>query len=97
MSGPLLRVAVAFAYAERQTVLSTDVPQGTTVRQAIERSGMPERHPEIDLEQMRVGIFGKLCKLDDPVRQGDRVEIYRPLRADPKQARRRRAEQSGQA
>lgn len=89
--GPLLRVSVAFAYADRHTVLSTDVPEGTTLREAIRRSGMLDKHPEIDLDAMRVGVFGKLRDADAPVRQGERIEIYRPLKADPKEARRARA------
>ena len=94
MSGNLLRVQVAFAYADEQLVLSVDVPGGSTMRDAIEHSGILEKHPEIDLGTMRIGVFGKLRDLDAPVQEGDRVEIYRPLKADPKQARRERAAKS---
>lgn len=92
MSGDLLRVSVAFAYPDRQVLLSTDLAEGATLRDAIERSGIREKVPEIDLDTMRVGIFGKLKDLDETVRSGDRVEIYRPLKADPKEARRARAQ-----
>ncbi|MHA7834496.1 MAG: RnfH family protein [Algiphilus sp.] len=92
MSGDLLRVSVAFAYPDRQVLLSTDLPEGATLRDAIEHSGIRDKVPEINLDTMRVGVFGKLKALDDAVRSGDRVEIYRPLRADPKEARRARAQ-----
>lgn len=92
MSGDLLRVSVAFAYPDRQVLLSTDLTEGATLRDAIERSGIREKVPEIDLDTMRVGVFGKLRDLDDTVRSGDRVEIYRALKADPKEARRARAQ-----
>ena len=92
MSGDLLRVSVAFAYPDRQVLLSTDLAEGATLRDAIEQSGIRDKIPEIDLEQMRVGVFGKLKALDDAVRSSDRVEIYRPLKADPKEARRARAQ-----
>lgn len=87
----LIPVEVAFALPDRQEIISLEVAQGTTVRQAIERSGILERFPQIDLEKNRVGIFGKVTKLDNPLRPRDRVEIYRPLIADPKEVRKRRA------
>lgn len=61
------------------------------MRDAIEASGILERFPEIDLDRQPVGVFGRHCRLQDPLRDGDRVEIYRPLIADPKEMRRRRA------
>ena len=91
MTGKLLHIQVAFAYPQEQYLLAADVESGATVEAAIRASGMLEKHPDIDLQQMRVGVFGKLCALEDPVRDGDRIEIYRPLKADPKQARRERA------
>lgn len=97
MTGKLLHIQVAFAYPQEQHLLAADVEAGTTVESAIRASGMLDKHPEIDLEQMRVGIFGKICALQDPVRDGDRIEIYRPLKADPKQARRERAANKGRA
>jgi putative ubiquitin-RnfH superfamily antitoxin RatB of RatAB toxin-antitoxin module len=67
-----------------------DVPDDSSVEQAIQRSGILKRFPEIDLTTQKVGIFGKLVKLDAPVKEGDRIEIYRPIIADPKTVRRRR-------
>jgi putative ubiquitin-RnfH superfamily antitoxin RatB of RatAB toxin-antitoxin module len=68
------------------------VKSGTTVGEAIKRSGMLEQFPEIDLGLNKVGIFGKLARTDTMLRDRDRVEIYRALIADPKEARRRRAQ-----
>jgi hypothetical protein len=84
-------VEVAFALPGEQVILALEVAPGTTVRQAIERSGVLERFPQIDLDDNKVGVFGKLTKLDAELRPGDRVEIYRPLIADPKEVRRQRA------
>ena len=65
------------------------MPDGATVKDAIERSGILKQFPEIDLEQQKVGVFGKVCKLDAVLADGDRVEIYRPIICDPKAVRRR--------
>jgi len=86
----LLRVDVVYAKPDTQVVVELQVPPGVTVTEAIRRSGLLDRFPEIDLEKHGVGIFGELAGLDDPLRDGDRVEIYRPLLADPKVARRAR-------
>lgn len=91
MKETTLRVEVAFATPERQPVLEVRVAAGTTVEQAIRLSGILGRCPEIDLAKNAVGIFGERARLDDVVQDGDRLEIYRPLVADPKEARRRRA------
>lgn len=91
MTGKLLHIEVVFAYPREQHLLAADVEAGSTVEAAIRASGILAKHPEIDLERMRVGVFGKLCALEDSVRDGDRIEIYRPLKADPKEARRERA------
>lgn len=88
----LISVEVAYALAESQTVMRVKVPPGTTAAEAVQLSGIREKHPEIDLERNKLGIFGKLTKPDTVLRNRDRVEIYRPLLADPKEARRRRAE-----
>lgn len=85
------RVEVAYATPSRQEVIELTVPPGATVEQVIRESGLLEIFSEIDLARNRVGIFGEIAGLRDPVRDGDRVEIYRPLLADPKEARRRRA------
>lgn len=84
-------VEVAYARADQQEILSVEVDNGATLRQAIERSGILNHFPEIDLAVNKVGVFGKLAKLDDAVRAWDRVEIYRPLIADPKEVRKQRA------
>lgn len=86
------RVEVAYAAPSRQEVIEIAARPGSTIEQVIRESGLLERFPEIDLARNRVGIFGELAGLRDPVHDGDRVEIYRPLLADPKEARRRRAE-----
>jgi uncharacterized protein len=91
MADGLLHVQVCYARPDVQVVRDLDVPAGTTLRQAIERSGILRDWPEIDLAACRVGIFGKLKDLDAVLREQGRIEIYRPLIADPKEARRRRA------
>ncbi len=88
----LLRVDVVYAKPGTQAVVELQLPPGVTVMEAIRRSGLLERFPEMDLEKHGVGIFGEGVGLNDPLRDGDRVEIYRPLLADPKVARRARAE-----
>lgn len=85
-----MNVGVCYAEADRQTWLRLEIPEGSTVRQAIELSGLLKQYPHIDLETQKVGIFGKLAKLDSPVKDGDRVEIYRQITADPAQVKRRR-------
>lgn len=86
----LIHVEVAYALAEHQVILELDVPLGTNVEQAIKESTVLDSYPEINLEKNKVGIFGKLTKLVTELKQGDRVEIYRPLIADPKEVRRQR-------
>ena len=87
-----ITIEVAYAAARSQTILRLRVKNGTTVGEAIKRSGMLEQFPEIDLVLNKVGIFGKLARTDTMLRDRDRVEIYRALIADPKEARRRRAQ-----
>jgi putative ubiquitin-RnfH superfamily antitoxin RatB of RatAB toxin-antitoxin module len=86
-----IRVEVAFARRNEQLILPVEGVGALTAKEAIERSGILQRFPEIDLARNRIGIFGKVAKLDQVLRPGDRVEIYRPLIADPKEARKRRA------
>lgn len=86
-----MTVEVAYALPEKQTLLSFQVPVNTTVMQAIESSGILALHPEIDLARQKLGIFGRLAKPSEALLPGDRVEIYRPLKADPKEVRRRLA------
>lgn len=87
-----MNIGVCYAEAERQTWLRLEVPDGSTVQQAIEQSGMLNHYPHIDLSILKVGIFGKLSKLDAPIKEGDRVEIYRQITVDPAQVQRRRIE-----
>ena len=89
----LIGVEVLYALPHEQTLLSIDVTQGTTAEDAIKISGILQKHPDIDLASNKVGIFSKLSKLDAVLRARDRVEIYRPLIADPKEIRRKRAEE----
>lgn len=86
-----IQVEVAYATPQTQWLTTTQVNEGASVRDVIAASGILARFPEINLDTQAVGIFSKVCTLDQPVRAGDRVEIYRPLIADPKEARRRRA------
>ena len=88
-----IHVEVAYARPDVQVLLPVELEPGATVEEAVRRSGVLERFPEIDLGgRNKVGIWGKVTKLTQPLRDGDRVEIYRPLIADPKEVRRRRAE-----
>jgi putative ubiquitin-RnfH superfamily antitoxin RatB of RatAB toxin-antitoxin module len=88
---PLLRIEVAYALREEQVLLELEMAEGTTARQAVERSGILRRFPEIDLARAGLGIFGRAVSPDTLLRDGDRVEIYRRLIADPKDARREKA------
>ena len=87
----LIDVEVAYANPEQQVIVALKIPEGATVEQAINASGLLNRFPEIAWADIKVGIFGSVCKLDQSVGQADRVEIYRPLIHDPKEARRQRA------
>lgn len=88
-----IQIEVAYARPDQQLLLPVRVAAGSTVAQVIEASGVLAKFPEIDLAQNKVGIFGKLTKLDTVVRERDRIEIYRALIADPKEVRRQRAEE----
>jgi len=88
-----ITIEVVYALPDEQTLLKKEVPGGTTVSQAIEASGIMQKYPQIDLATNKLGIFGKLVKADTALRDKDRIEIYRPLIADPKEVRRRRAEE----
>jgi uncharacterized protein len=92
-----IRVQVCYARAGMTWLREIAVPVGATVQAAIEQSGMLDEVPEIDLTACRVGIYGKLTLLDAPLREHDRVEIYRSLIADPKESRRKRAENKNRA
>jgi len=88
----MIKIEVVYALPQEQHLLSLDVPAGTTAIEAVALSGLNEKFPEPDLAAAKLGIFGKLIKPDTPLREHDRVEIYRPLLADPKEVRRKRAE-----
>jgi len=89
-----VRVSVCYARPDAVFLKEVVVPEGTTIVGAIQSSGLIEAHREMDPTTMRVGIYGKLKTLDTVVRQGDRVEIYRALTADPKTARRKRVQKT---
>lgn len=86
-----IRVEVIYPLPEKQEILSVVVPVGSTVRQAIEASGVLQKYPEIDLAKNKLGVFAKLAKAETTLRDRDRIEIYRPLIADPKEVRKQRA------
>lgn len=86
-----VQIEVVYALPGRSLRRQLRLPRGGTVGDAIRASGLLDERPEIDLARDRVGIFGRIAQLDSPVREGDRVEIYRALLADPKQVRRERA------
>ncbi len=85
-----MNIGVCYANAGQQVWMRLDVPDESRVREAIQVSGILDRFPEIDLEKQKVGIFGKLVKLDSPLQPGDRIEIYRPITADLKTVKRRK-------
>ena len=91
MTVETITVEVVYALPERQSVRELRLRSEATVREAIEQSGVLALHPEIDLAHAAVGVHGRRTTLDAALRERDRVEIYRPLTADPKDARRRRA------
>lgn len=86
-----INVEVVYALPERQDVVSIKLPAGSTLQRAIEVSGLLQRYPEIDLASGCFGIYSRISKPETVLRDHDRVEIYRPLIADPKLARRQRA------
>ncbi len=96
MAEEQIKVEVAFAKLDEQLILTVKAAPGITVQQAIEQSGILQRFPEIEIGKNRVGVFGKVAKPDTVLQPGDRVEIYRPLIADPKVQRKKRAAQGKQ-
>ncbi len=86
-----ITIEVTYPLPGKQDVYRLSVPQGSTVRDGIVASGILDKYPEIDLEKNKIGVFAKLVKLDNPLRDRDRIEIYRPLIADPKAVRKQRA------
>jgi uncharacterized protein len=86
-----ISVEIVYIDPHKQNILTFELEKGSDISQAIHRSGLLERHPEIDLTVNKVGIFSKIQELDYVLQSGDRIEIYRPLQADPKESRRQRA------
>lgn len=86
-----MRIEVAYARPDTQVILPVEVEEGATVGEAISLSGILDQFSDIDLDKNKVGVFGKVATLDQPLREHDRVEIYRPLIADPKASRKKRA------
>lgn len=84
-------IEVIYALPHEQLLTEVRVPAGSTVREGILASGVLERYPELDIDTLAAGIFGKLTRLDTALRARDRIEIYRPLIADPKAVRKQRA------
>ncbi|MGP6418041.1 RnfH family protein [Pseudomonas putida] len=99
MVEPVIEIEVVYAAVDRQVLHALSVPEGTTVREAVLKSGIGEEFPELDLSECPLGIFGKVVA--DPqvrlIQAGDRIEIYRPLLADPKEVRRLRAAKAAEA
>lgn len=86
-----INIEVAYALPDKQTVITLEVAPGTTVGTAIEQSNIRAKHPDINLNENKVGIFGEIVTMDTVCEANDRIEIYRPLKQDPKEARRLRA------
>ncbi len=86
-----IMVEVAYALPSQQLIIPVHMPPGSNAEAAIQASGIQQKFPEIDLKVNQIGIFGKLTRLDTPLHNLDRVEIYRPLIADPKEVRKQRA------
>lgn len=87
-----MKIEVIYALPERQELVTLDLPEGSTALQAVEASGLLKKYPEIEPGgRNKLGVFAKLVKVDTVLRERDRVEIYRPLIADPKEVRRQKA------
>lgn len=83
----MIKVEVAYAKADQQRIIAVEVLPNATIEDAIMASNILNQFPEINLDDVKVGVFSKLASLQSRLREGDRVEIYRPLQIDPKQAR----------
>lgn len=89
----MINIEVVYALPHEQILLKLQMPQHTTVAEAIRLSGVMEKYPGIALDRNKLGIYGKLTRADAVLRDKDRIEVYRPLLADPKEVRRKRAEE----
>ena len=92
-----LSVEVCYASPQGQALIAVTLPEGATLKQALDASGILQRYPQIDLTTQKVGVFGKVKPLDTVLADHDRVEIYRPLLVDPKLSRQRRVEKTRKA
>ncbi|KZN30380.1 protein RnfH [Pseudoalteromonas luteoviolacea S2607] len=90
----MIKVEVVFALPDKATTVTVDVAEGTSAEQVVLQSGILERCPEIEPTDLSLGIWNRTVKLHQVVKDGDRIEVYRPLIADPKEARRRRADKA---
>jgi putative ubiquitin-RnfH superfamily antitoxin RatB of RatAB toxin-antitoxin module len=93
--GSMITIEVAYALKEIQHLFTEEVEEGTTVIEALKSSKLLEELPDISLE--KVGIFGKLVSNDTVLKQGDRIEVYRPLKVDPRERRRQKVEEERKA
>ncbi len=84
-----MNVSLAFVEGEKQVWQKFEMPEGCTIQQVIDISGILDEFPHIDLETHKVGIHGKIAELSDTLKEGDRIEIYRPITADPATVKRR--------
>lgn len=91
-SESLIKIELIYALPDEQTLLTIEVKEGTTIEEAIHQSGILQKYPEISLSETKVGIFSKVTPLTEKLRDRDRIEIYRPLIADPKEMRRKKAQ-----
>ena len=91
MTDSEINIELIYPTPDKQRLINISVPLETTVLQAIDRSKILTKYPEIDLDKNKIGIFSKIVKLTEVLREGDRIEIYRPLIADPKEARKKKA------
>jgi putative ubiquitin-RnfH superfamily antitoxin RatB of RatAB toxin-antitoxin module len=94
MAAKLISIEIVYATAKEQYIMTANVPDDSSIADALITSGILQKFPEINLAHNKVGIFGQIKKLTDQVVQGDRIEIYRPLLIDPKQARRLREDKA---
>ena len=91
-----IKIELAYALPRAQTVIQVEIAAGATAKEAVEASGVLQKHPDIDLGKNKLGVFVKLVNPDTMLRDRDRVEIYRALKADPKEIRRKRAQEGKQ-
>ena len=89
----MIEIQVVFATCSRQVMIGLEVAEGTTIVESVDQSGIKAQFPAEDISQVKFGIWNNVRSSNEIVSEGDRVEIYRPLEADPKEARRRRAQQ----